>query len=111
MALCWIKPGWCNYETTVDATVKDAGTLILSIDSACPHIQKFSDPVKEIRFYEEVERPILKTQTYQAATRWIPCVGCPVPAAILKMAEVKAGLHPEADTIIKFLHFHASPKP
>lgn len=111
MAVCWVKPGWCNYETTLSSTPKDAETMVLSIDSPCPHIQKFADSVTEIRFRDEVQKPLLLTQTYNAATRWIPCVGCPVPAAILKLAEVEAGAHPEADTIIKFLHFHESAKP
>lgn len=108
MALCWVKPGWCNYETALNSTSKDAETMVLSIDTACPHVRDLAKSVGEIRYREEIKKPLLLTHTYEAASRWIPCVGCPVPAAILKLAEVEAGAHPEADTIIKFLHFHDS---
>ena len=110
MALCWVKPGWCNYETSLDSAVKDHETMILSIETPCPHIQEFANAVREIRFREEVEKRLMDTQVYDAASRWIPCVGCPVPAAILKLVEVETGTHPTADTIIKFLHFHDSLK-
>ena len=108
MALCWVKPGWCNYETSLNSTVMDQESMILSVETVCPHIKKFADAVKEIRFREEVEKRLSDTRTYGAASQWIPCVGCPIPAAVLKLAEVEAGAHPQADTIIKFLHFHES---
>jgi hypothetical protein len=109
MAVCWIKAGWCGHEVVIDTDKKDANTMVFSLDTSCPYLKEMHDQFKEINIQEELASRMTETRTYKMAAQFIPCVGCPVPSAMLKSVEVLSGSYHEEDTLVKFLHFNGQP--
>lgn len=105
MSVCWIKPGWCEHELIIDANQKDSDTMDFSLETTCPYINEMHKHFKEVNIQKEMSSRMVDTRTYQVASEYLPCVGCPAPSAILKSVEVLSGTCPEADTKMKFLHF------
>ena len=108
MAVCWLKAGWCGHEVVIDANKKDSDTMVFNLETSCPYTTEMHKQFKELNIAEELTNRLTETQTYKMASQFIPCVGCPVPSAILKMVEVLSGSYREEDTLIKFLHFNGS---
>ena len=106
MSLCWIKAGWCGHETSIDTGKRNMATMVFTIESTCPHVRRMHSRFKEINIGEELTRKIAETKTFKVASKYIPCIGCPVPSAILKCVEAVSGSYQEADSMIKFLHFY-----
>ncbi len=109
MSVCWVKAGWCGHEVVIDADRKDSTTMIFNLETSCPYTKEMNKHFKEINIAEELSSRISETQTYKMASQFIPCVGCPVPSAILKSVEVLSGSYHEEGTVVKFLHFNAQP--
>ena len=109
MAVCWVKAGWCGHEAVIDADKKDPNTMVISLDTSCPYIKEMHHHFKELNITQELTSRINETQTYKMASQYIPCVGCPVPSAILKAVEVLSGSYHQEDTVMKFLHFTGQP--
>lgn len=81
--------------------------MVFTIESTCPHVIRMHKGFNEINIGDELTREISETKTYKTASRYIPCIGCPVPSAILKCVETLSGSYQEADAMIKFLHFYS----
>lgn len=107
MSLCWIKAGWCGHESSIDTGKRDMATMVFTIESTCPHVRRMHRRFKEINIGEELTRRLLDTKTYTMASKYIPCIGCPVPSAVLKCVEALSGSYREEDAMIKFLHFYS----
>jgi hypothetical protein len=99
MAKAEIMAGVCGFHTTVVAT-QDGEMVKLDIHSDCKSIMKMAaglvevDPLREISFHGE--GPLV----LQAAVKACRHPSCPVPAGILKAAEVAAGLALPVDATI-----------
>jgi len=107
MAVCWIKAGWCGHEAVIDTNKNDPDTMSFSLETSCPYTTEMHKSFKELNITKELASRISETRTYQMASKFIPCVGCPIPSAILKAVEVHSGSYHEEDTVMKFLHFNA----
>lgn len=106
MAVCWIKAGWCGHEAVIDANKKDSDTMVFSLETSCPYTAEMHKSFKELDIQKELGSRINETLTYRMASKFIPCVGCPIPSSILKAVEVLSGSYHEEDTMVKFLHFN-----
>jgi hypothetical protein len=109
MAICWIKAGWCGHEAVIDSDKKDSDTMAFSLETSCPYITDMHKSFKELTISEELGSQLGETKTYKMASKFIPCVGCPIPSSILKSVEVLSGSYHEEDTVVKFLHFNGQP--
>ncbi len=109
MAVCWIKAGWCGHEAVIDANKKDSDTMVFSLETSCPYTTEMHKSFKELNIQSELGSRINETVTYQMASKFIPCVGCPIPSYILKAVEVLSGSYHEEDTMVKFLNFNGQP--
>lgn len=99
-----IDSGICGHITHVSASSTDDYQVALDIVSDCPDIQKLAqDPdLAEVNALEEISfrqgEPSILTKGRQHCAHG----SCPVPAGIIKVVEVEAGLALPKDVTIRF---------
>ena len=101
MAKCEINAGICGFCATVEATDAGKYNVHLKITSDCPDIQKLAEELVEINALEELGKKAKSTKTYEMAAKYCPHNSCIVPAGIIKVVEVAAGLALPKDAVIK----------
>lgn len=103
MALCWVKAGECEQETSIEAHKVDPITRAFDITTTCKHIQALADELKEVDVGHEMSCRLDETQVYTLAAQHVCRNSCIVPAAILKTMEVAAGIFLPGDCQIEFV--------
>lgn len=99
MARAEINPGICGFTTTVEAHL-NGGTVELTIESECKDIQRLAEALREVDPWREVTYRGQGPQVLALAASTCHHPACPVPAAIIKVIEVAAGLAAPADVSI-----------
>ena len=98
-----VDPGICRFPCTVYAQKVGKRRVKLWIEgSECKQIQLLSELVGEIDF-RDVLKPITANPVFVSAEKAGCHSSCPVPTALIKVAEVALGLALRRDVI---MHFH-----
>ncbi|GAB4488107.1 MAG: hypothetical protein OHK006_18070 [Thermodesulfovibrionales bacterium] len=96
-----VKSGACGFDVEVTAEKQEDRTVRITLAGECAMIRKMSEdlPGLDLRslFIRHTENPV-----YRAAAKHLKHVACPVPAAVLKAAEVELGLNVAKDASIRF---------
>jgi hypothetical protein len=100
MSKAIVEPGNCGYTTTIDATM-DGDECQITIQSACPAIQKLAADLGRVNPYQEISFRRGMPQTLTAGAKYCKHSACPVPVAVIKAVEVEANLALPTDVTIK----------
>ncbi|MBC7250630.1 MAG: hypothetical protein H5T62_10140 [Anaerolineae bacterium] len=100
MARAEIVSGICGFTTVVEASM-NGRSCQLTITSQCQFIQRLAEELTQVNPLEEISFRRSMPRTYQAAVKHCAHAACPVPAGIIKVVEVEAGLALPADVHIK----------
>ena len=103
MALCWVKAGACGQETTLEARKCDPTHVAFEITTTCEHIQALAEALGEVDVAHDMACRLDETQVYRLATEHVCRNSCIVPAALLKVMEVTAGVFLPGDCRIEFV--------
>lgn len=103
MALCWVKAGICEQESSIQARKTDPTHVAFEITTTCEHIQALANVLGEVDVAHDMACRLDETQVYQLAVEHVCRNSCIVPAAILKVMEVTAGLFLPGDCSIEFV--------
>ena len=103
MALCWVKAGECGEETSIEARKIDPIKMVFEITTTCEHIQALADELGEVNVGHEMSCPLTETRVYTVAAKHVCRNSCIVPAAILKVMEVTAGIFLPGDCHVEFV--------
>ncbi len=97
-----VNAGICGFTCRIKAWKKDKKTVGLEIsESECQQIQDFSESLNQLSL-NEVFLPITRNPVYLAADHSGCHASCPVPAAVLKAAEVALEMALAHDAVIRF---------
>lgn len=97
-----VSAGICGFTCRIRAWKIDKRAVGLEIsESECQQIQAFSDAVKSLTL-KEVFTPATRNPVYLAAVQSGCHASCPVPAAVLKAAEVALEMALPRDAVIRF---------
>lgn len=103
MALIWVKAGECGQESSIEGRKIDPITIAFEITTTCEHIQALADELGEVNAGHELSCSLTETTIYTLAAKHVCRNSCVVPAAILKMLEVTAGVFLPGDCHIEFV--------
>ena len=103
MALCWVKAGECEQETTIEVRKINPTDVVCDIITTCEHIQAVADELGEINVGDEMSRPMNETIVYMLAAKHCCRNSCVVPAAILKTIEATAGIFLPVNCQMEFM--------
>jgi hypothetical protein len=92
MIIVTVDAGACGMKTVIRARSGDMQKAEVSIESACPSIQKIAAEISEIDAMAEVFGKIGETSVYEVSRRYCKHAACPVPAAVIKAVEAACGL-------------------
>lgn len=97
MSTVTVNPGVCQFCTHIVAKANEEFEVELTITSDCAHIQQLAQQITRFSPFKELRLPMPANSIYQAAGTCKLHAACPVPSAILKAAEVAAGMALPAD--------------
>lgn len=103
MAVCWVKAGSCGHETSIEARKISQTKVALDFTTTCEFVSALADELAELDIGSEVTKPLNETLTYSLAAKHMCRTSCIVPAAILKVTEVAAGIFQPESCAIEFL--------
>lgn len=103
MALCWVKAGECGQETSIEARKVSPTQVVFDITTTCEHIRTLSDQLGQVNVGHEMSCRLDETRVYTLAAKHVCRNSCIVPAAILKVMEVTAGIFLSGDCQIEFV--------
>ena len=101
LARAEIFSGICGFTTTVEAVMENRRCVLLSIESECEAVQRLAGELTQVDPFREITFNGAGPLTLQLAAMYLPHAVCPVPAGIIKVVEVAAGLALPADATIK----------
>ena len=97
-----VNAGICGFTCRIKAWKIDKRTVGLEIsESECQQIQDYSELLSHLSL-SEIFLPITRNPVYLAAEQTGFHPSCPVPAAVLKAAEVAMEMALERDATIRF---------
>jgi hypothetical protein len=97
-----VMSGICGMITEIRATSDDqSGMVNLQINTRCESIQKLAGDLKTVNPIEEISFRGDGPKTLRMAAKHCKHTACPVPAGIIKAAEVASGLALPKDAVIK----------
>jgi hypothetical protein len=97
-----VDSGICGFDCRIKAWKMDRRTVGLQIsESECQQVQRFSDRLPQLTL-SEIFAPITSNPVYLAAEQSACHSSCPIPAAVLKAAEVALGMALARDASIRF---------
>jgi hypothetical protein len=97
-----VTAGICGFACRIRAWKIDKHTVGLEIsESECQQIQRFSELLKKLTL-NEVFAPVTRNPVYLAAEQSHCHSSCPVPAGVLKAAEVAMEMALARDASIRF---------
>ena len=82
----------CGFETIIEATSTEDGTIKLEIISNCLSIQKLIQEITEVDPFQIAGRPIMDCLIYKIANDYLRHPACIVPSAIVRTIEVESGM-------------------
>ena len=103
MALCWVKAGECGQETSIEARKVDMTHVAFEIATTCEHIQALAEVLDQVDVGHEMSCKLDETRVYTLAAKHVCRNSCIVPASILKVLEVTAGIFLPGDCQIEFV--------
>jgi hypothetical protein len=103
MALCWVRAGQCGQETSIEARKVDVTHIAFEITTTCEHIQALAEALGQVDVGHEMSCGLEETRVYTLAAEHVCRNSCIVPAAILKVMEVTAGIFLPGDCQIEFV--------
>ena len=74
------------------AHCEDAVHVALKIETDCPNYQELAQQLREVDAFQELFVDKREGMVWKTCARYSPHVSCPVPAGLLKLIEVAAGL-------------------
>jgi hypothetical protein len=97
-----VNPGICGFTCRVKARKIDPKVVCIEIsESDCNQIQQFSERLSKITL-KELFMPVTKNPVYLSAVQSGCHPSCPIPAAVLKAAEVAMEMALPRDVLIRF---------
>jgi hypothetical protein len=97
-----VNAGICGFTCRIKAWKIDKKTVGLEIsESECQQIQDYSELIRQLTL-NEVFMPVTRNPVYLAADQSGCHPSCPVPAAVLKAAEVALNMALPRDASIRF---------
>ena len=86
-----VQCGACGFEITIRAQTDAEGRIVFEFEGACPAVERMA---AQLRPYDILTdgRTMFTTSVYQAADATLRHVDCVVPAAVVRTAQVEAGL-------------------
>ena len=103
MAVCWVKAGICGQETTIEAMKVGRIKVRVSFATTCEHVLALAEELVELDIGSEMTKPLNETLTYMLAAKHLCRTSCIVPAAVLKVMEVTAGIFQPESCAIEFV--------
>ena len=103
MAVCWVKAGICGQETTIEAMKVGQIKVRISFVTTCEHVLTLAEELVELDIGSEMTKPLNETLTYMLAAKHLCRTSCIVPAAVLKVMEVTAGIFQPESCAIEFV--------
>lgn len=98
-----ICPGICGLETTITAVSEDGMDVELTIETACPAVQKMFDVIEQpVDAYEACFVKPGNGPIYEAAEQLLHGA-CPVPSAFIKVIEAECKLALPKDVKMEFI--------
>ena len=73
----------------------------MSFESQCPHVLKAREELQSVDAYAELFKKPAETRVYEALSKHLPHVTCPLYSGFLKAIEVAAGLALPKEVTIK----------
>lgn len=92
MAKGTINAGICGFTTTIEAEKTEDYNVKLTIESDCPHIQKMANELIEVDALKEISYRRGDRQILTAGAKFCTHAACVVPAGVVKVVEIAAGL-------------------
>ena len=97
-----VDAGVCGLTSLVEAGSPDGQTVVVRIESDCPRVQALAGDLAGLDAFQELlSLPLAQTTPALLAAKHGLHPTCPVPVAVLKAAEVAAGLALPCDCSIK----------
>ena len=97
-----VDAGVCGFTCRIKARKIDKKTVGLEIsESECQQIQDFAEQLSQLSL-DEIFMPITRNPVYVAAEQSGCHPSCPIPAAVLKAAEVAMEMALPRDASIRF---------
>ena len=97
-----VNAGICGFTCRIKAWKIDKRTVGLEIsESECQQIQDFAEQLSQLSL-DEIFMPITRNPVYLAAEQSGCHPSCPIPAAVLKAAEVAMEMALARDASIRF---------
>ena len=97
-----VNAGICGFACRIQVRKLDKRAVGLQIsESECQQIQQFSDLVGKLTL-REIFTPVTRNPVYLAAQQSGCHASCPIPAAVLKAAEVAMEMALPRDVSIRF---------
>lgn len=97
-----VNPGVCGFECVINAWQTEARMVEIEIrESKCRHIQQMAEHLKELTM-DELFSPVPRNPAFICATEASCHTSCPVPAAVLKAAEVAMEMALPKDVHVHF---------
>ncbi len=96
-----VNAGACGFTATIEAISEDCQHATISIKTDCPNFAEYSDLIKEVDAFEEIEPDSKNGKILKLWPDYLHCSACPVPSGIIKAVEVATGLALPKDVTMK----------
>lgn len=110
-----VEAGACGFKVAIRVEKEKEGLLDgtskLTVSSACPDVMAMAKALNGSRPNTDFMGGLTKNAVFAEAAKHIRCSDCPVPAAILKTANVEMGIALPKDLVIKFRKDSGRPGP
>jgi hypothetical protein len=96
-----VNPGVCGFISTIEVERVDKRTVRIVIVTDCEMVAELGKSIAEVGIWD-VMKLFTDSEVYQGASNCGMHAACPVPSAIIKAAEVEAGMALPRDAVIHF---------
>ncbi|HXZ24366.1 MAG TPA: hypothetical protein VEH08_06485 [Methanomassiliicoccales archaeon] len=96
-----LDPGVCRLTSKIEV-YPEGDEFRCKIESRCTHVQDFASQLDGFTMMDVIKMPFCENKVYAVGGRTLKHSACPVPMAVLKAAEVAAGLGLKRDVHVTF---------
>ena len=96
-----VEAGICGFTVVVEVIKVSNHKVKVSLTSECDMVREMNSQLGELEWQDALE-PLVNSQIYKSAFKYIKHPACPVPVAIVKVIEVEVGLALPRDVAIRF---------
>ena len=96
-----VAPGICGFVATIEANALSAHTARITVTSDCEKVIKAGELLKEVDWFSLLKKQGGSYSAYQEVAQNMDHITCPVPVAILKVAEAELGFAATKDVSFK----------